>query len=112
MSRALKESKVSKLASLDLDGYLSDKKIGPAGAKELAEYISVSGSLTSLNLEDNQISDEGAKAIGESLCLNGSLTKLDVHGNDIGPEGEKALRGAVKGREGFVLVVGEGSVPL
>jgi hypothetical protein len=75
LARALKESKVSKLASLDLTGKGYGASIGPVGAKELAEYISVSS----------------------------SLTKLDVIYNAIGAEGEKALRYAVKGREGFDL---------
>lgn len=39
--RALKQSKVSNLASLDLQGKgYGEGLIGPAGAKELAEYIS------------------------------------------------------------------------
>ncbi len=50
ISRALKESKVSKLASLDLtlNGAGSRNKIGPAGAKELAAYLAVSASLTKI----------------------------------------------------------------
>ena len=48
IAQALKESSVSKLASLDLNGYGSKKKIGPAGAKALAEYLSVTASLTSV----------------------------------------------------------------
>ena len=46
IARALKESKVSKLAFLDLSGKGYGTMIGPAGAKELAEYISFSSSLT------------------------------------------------------------------
>ena len=48
LARALKYSKVSKLASLDLNGVDCINKIGPAGAKELAAYLTVSASLTNL----------------------------------------------------------------
>ena len=48
IASALKQSKVSKLAELDLNGVNSDKKIGPAGAKELAAYLAVTGSLTKI----------------------------------------------------------------
>jgi Ran GTPase-activating protein (RanGAP) involved in mRNA processing and transport len=48
IARALKDSKVSKLASLDLNSEDTSNKIGPTGAKELAAYLAVSASLTIL----------------------------------------------------------------
>ena len=48
IASALKQSKVSKLAELDLNGYRSNKKIGPAGAKELAAYLAVTAELTTV----------------------------------------------------------------
>ena len=54
---------------------LASCKIGPAGAKEIAEYVSVTG----------------------------VLTKLNVQLNELGDEGEKVLQDAAKGREGFQL---------
>ena len=78
IAQALKESSVSKLASLDLNGFGSDKKIGPAGAKALAEY----------------------------LWVTASMTRLDVRYNSgMGEEGEAALREAIEGRSGFELLL-------
>ena len=78
IARALKESKTSKLASLDLNGVISSNKIGPAAAKELAEYISVSA----------------------------SMTRLDVRCKSmLGEEGKAALRKAIEGRSGFELLL-------
>ena len=55
ITQALKESKVSKLASLDLSGKSYGKgRIGPTGAKELSEYLSVTASLTSVRSPAHQ----------------------------------------------------------
>ena len=48
IARALKDSAASKLALLDLNGIGSSKKIGLRGAKELAKYLSVTTSITSV----------------------------------------------------------------
>jgi hypothetical protein len=78
IAQALKESKVSKLASLDLSGRgHGEGRIGPTGAKELAEYLSVTT----------------------------SLTWLDVSLNSPGEEGEAVLRNVVEGRSGFKLLL-------
>ena len=76
LARALKESKVSKLASLNLNGYGCWRKnqIGPAGAKELAKYISVAPSLTELSISGNSIGDDGKYAIG--AAVNSSMRRL------------------------------------
>ena len=71
LGNALRHSKVSKLAELDL----SNNDIRAKGAKAIAGYISVSA----------------------------SLTKLDVHYNQLGEDGEAALRKAVEDRSGFEL---------
>jgi hypothetical protein len=73
IARALKESKVSKLASLDLQGKGYGKTIGPAGAKELAEYISVSASLTSLSTASNNISGDGAQQLAAAVLAKPTL---------------------------------------
>ena len=54
-------------------------KLGVDGAKAVADYVSVSGSLTSLDLERNAIGAEGAKAIADALRVNDSLTEVIVH---------------------------------
>ena len=77
IAHALKESKVCKLASLDLNNLFSGNTIGPAGAKALAEYLSVTA----------------------------SMTRLDVKFNSLGGEGEAVLRKAIEGRSGFELLL-------
>jgi Ran GTPase-activating protein (RanGAP) involved in mRNA processing and transport len=53
-------------------------EIGPAGAKEIAEYVSVTAVLKSLDLSANAIKDEGAIALAEGLKHNKSLTHLNL----------------------------------
>jgi len=69
------EQQRNKLASLGLDNC----QIGPMGAKEIAEWISVSRVLTTLNLSGpfQNIGDQGAAAIAEALKVNGVLTNLE-----------------------------------
>ena len=64
--------------------------IGPTGAAEIAEYVSV-GVLTNLKLGHNRIRDEGAKALADALRVNRVLTNLNLRNSDIGPEGGKAI---------------------
>ena len=56
-------------------------------AKAVADYVSGSGSLTSLNLCNNLIRAEGAKAMADALSVNTSLTKISVGGNRLRDEG-------------------------
>ena len=77
--------------------------VGAEGAEAIADTLRVNGSLTSLRLDSNKIGPEGAKAIGDALSVNASLTKLDVRFNPIASEA--ALQEAVKGRDGFELLV-------
>ena len=96
------ERQRNKLTSLGL----ARCNIGTTGAAEIADYVSGSGVLTTLNLQANNISDEGAAAFGEALAVNGVngvLTSLDVSFNPLGDEGKGAIRDAVSGREGFKL---------
>ena len=78
--------------------------LGADEAKAVADYVSVSASLTSLDIRWNELGPEGAKAISESLHVNASLTKLDVRYNNI-DDGAAFLREAVKGCGGFSLCV-------
>ena len=78
IAAALKENKESKLATLNLEGKrYGNGRIGPRGAAALASAIAVSEALTS----------------------------VDLRGNYMGDGGEAALREAVKGREGFKLMM-------
>ena len=73
--------------------------IGPTGAAEIADFVSVSGVLTDLNLSENEIRNEGAAAIAEALRGNGVLTNLWLWQNNIGHEGAKALASALRVNE-------------
>ena len=68
---ALRDSPTSTITTWDL----SHERLGPEIAKPLAEYISVTSSITSLSLGDN----------------------------NLGAEGEALVRKAVEGRSGFEL---------
>jgi len=104
------ERQRNKLTSLGL----ADCRIGPTGAAEIAEYVSGSRVLKTLNLSHNQLcsvdimgqvtySAVGITALAEALKVNGVLKRLDIRANDLGDEGEGAIRDAVSGREGFKL---------
>ena len=43
--------------------------------------------------------------MAEALRVNASLTSLNAQDSQLGSEGEEALREAVRGREGFKLIV-------
>ena len=68
---ALRDNKDNKIESWDL----SSQGINPEIASALAEYISVSSVLTSLNLVGNSLGVEGAKAIADALRVSASLTQ-------------------------------------
>ena len=97
----IKELRADSLTELDL----LSKRIGQAGAIVLAGLVPVSASLTSLNLRGNEIGDEGAKALAAGVAASASLTKLDVRHCGIFEEAKQALQEAVKGRDGFSLVM-------
>ena len=89
--------------SLDLSG----KNLGVASAIVIASLISVSGSLTSLNLGDNQLcgldgygrgtyTADGITAIADALRVNGSLTALVLSFNNLKDEGVSAVCEAIQ----------------
>jgi Ran GTPase-activating protein (RanGAP) involved in mRNA processing and transport len=60
---------------------LSDKQIGPDGAKSLAGVLPQCKSLTHLNLRYNQIGDTETKRLTEVLAQYSTLTQLDLRYN-------------------------------
>jgi Ran GTPase-activating protein (RanGAP) involved in mRNA processing and transport len=66
------------------------------GIKAIAKAISVTPSLTSIDLSGNNLRDEGAKVLAPALRDSPSLTSIDLYGNSIGPEGAKALAPAIR----------------
>ena len=121
IARALKDSQTCKLASLYLHCYDSGNQIGPAGARGLAGYISLSESLTILSIQDNILGDDGtillcdalrestvtkieelnffgsnidcagALAVGKMAAVVASLTKINLSWNFLGDRGVIAL---------------------
>ena len=76
-------------------------ELGVEGAKAMAELVSVTGSLTSLDIGSNNLTNygydmTGITAIAEALKVNGSLTSLYLAGNGIGPNGAVAIGEALK----------------
>ena len=63
MATALKESSVSKLASLDV----RSNNLGPKGAESLAAYLSVSPSLTKVDVRGNELGEEGKAALQKAI---------------------------------------------
>ena len=60
----------------DLDLY--ENRIGPAGAKAIAEAFTVNSSLRVLCLRHNRVLDDGGVALAEGLAHNKSLVALDL----------------------------------
>jgi len=127
IARALKNSKTCNLASLNLSGeHGTANQIGAVGARGLAEYISVSASLTILSIQDNFLGDDGtkllcdalsqstvtnieelnfyenniewagARAVGQMAAVVASLTKINLSANFLGDRGVIALCDALK----------------
>ncbi len=70
-------------------------KLGPEGGRALAAALRHGGALKRLDASRNGLGPEGARALADALQVNGSLTSLDLEGNQIGPEGARALAGAL-----------------
>jgi Ran GTPase-activating protein 1 len=103
IAQALKESKVSKLASLDLTGKgYGEGRIGPTGAKELAEYLLVTASIASVWSPAHQPAPVCALNVPSSLLISYSCLSLDpscaqlnLSANILGSEGAAALAPAI-----------------
>ena len=59
-------------------------KLGPEGAWHIARGISVSKSLTSIDLYANAIGTIAAKFLADGISVNASLKSIDIGYNDIG----------------------------
>ena len=64
--------------------HLGGNHIGPKGAWYIAKGISVSISLTDIDLIGNEIGCEGAKYLAEGISANTSLKSIDIGYNRIG----------------------------
>ena len=82
---------------------ISRNMFGDEGAKHLASAISVSASLTSIDLSWNKIGYEGAKHVAKGISVSASLTSIDLCHNGLGSNAKAELRYAVRNRAGFQL---------
>ena len=65
------------------------------GAQAVAEYISVSASLTNINLNSNDIGSVGAEHIAKAIAVSASLTSIDLNDNEIGAVGAEHIAQAI-----------------
>lgn len=98
---ALSDSPTSKIVEWDLRyESLRFASLVPEIAKPLAEYISATGSLTSLSIGDYNLGDDGVEALSIGLKKSKSLATLDLSNSyhrmtKFGPKGAAALASAV-----------------
>ena len=72
----------------------------------MGEALKTSTSIKTLNLYDCSLSPEDGKGLAGGIAATGSLTVLDVRYNsNMGDEGKAALQAAVRGKEGFELLI-------
>ena len=93
---ALCDSPTSKIVEWDL----RFESLGPEIAKPLAEYISATGSLTSLSIGDNKLGNDGVEVLSIGLKESKSLATLDLSNSHhsstkFGPKGAAALASAI-----------------
>ena len=77
---------------------LYDNRIGPEGAKSLADALKVNASLTSIQLKNNKLGDEGWGAIFAGICSNkdSKIESVDASNNRISPAGAKLIGEALR----------------
>tara|TARA_B110000046_G_C12666629_1_gene262827 strand:- start:16 stop:387 length:372 start_codon:yes stop_codon:yes gene_type:complete len=75
------------------------------GIKAIAHAVSVSASLTSINLKCNDIVPESAKHIAEGISVSASLRTADLRHNCFDFSAKEELRYAVRHRAFFQLDV-------
>jgi len=83
-------------------------KMGPEGAKHIANLLTVNASVTSVDLSNgyhlcglNIIGEgtynaDGINAIADAIAVTPSLTKISLAKNNLGSEGAKALAPAIR----------------
>jgi len=93
----------NQLCGVDLDGRGT---YDASGIQALASAISVNAVLTTLDLRGNNIGAQGATALADALASGRAVLKqCDLRYNSMGGEVKAALQEAVKGREGFELLL-------
>ena len=75
------------------------------GIKAIAHAISVSASLTSIDLRYTKLGLEGANHIAQGISVSTSLTAADLRFNCLIADASRGLCNAVKDRASFKLVL-------
>ena len=81
--------------------FLARNSITDTGAHAIAEFISGSQTLTTVDLSANKIGSMGGKYVADALRENSSVTFLNLEKNELGSAGARNLAEAV--RENSVL---------
>ncbi|CEG39572.1 LRR-containing protein [Plasmopara halstedii] len=82
---------------------LAGNRIGPIGARDLADALedSPDSMLLDLDLRDNHLGTRGAEELGRALRENETLTRCDLSWNQMGPHAVLGLLSAL--RDNFVF---------
>ena len=99
---ALRDSPSSKITTWDL----YNEGLGPEIAKALAEYISVSASLTKILVGGNGLGDEGTTILCDALSEStvSKVEELNLYRNQIGPDGARAIAALCAVRPSLTVV--------
>ena len=96
IKRLLEAIEQIKTANVPVTLDLAFNKIGPEGAKALADSIKSATVPVNLNLYANHIGPEGAKALADSITIATQPVTLNLQYNDITTQGAIALADSIK----------------
>ena len=82
---------------------VGSNKIGREQALNLVSIFKQKDQMKSVGLAACDLGIDGAKAVADYVSVSSSLTKVVVRQNQLGEEGKAALQKAVVGRLGFEL---------
>ena len=84
---------------------VGNNSIGKEQALNLISIFKEKDQMVSVGLALCNLGVDGAKAVADYVSVSASLTKIDVRLNALGDDGKAALRKAVEGRSGFQLML-------
>ena len=83
---------------------VSDNSINRAGSLKFIAAMK-GKSMVSIGMGRCKLGVKGAEAMAKLISVTPSLTRLNVRFNSLGDDGEAALRKAIEGRSGFELLL-------
>ena len=75
------------------------------GIKAIASAISVSASLTSIDLRKNQLGYQGAMHIAKGIAVSASLTSIDLSDNNLDDEAAEHIAKAISVSASLIKVL-------